>query len=579
MKKALMFLSSLLLILASCSNDDLNMENSSVGEGAKSDEIRWYGTKLIKDVQTRSVADGGKLWNSNVGIHIKFLNAPAVPGIIERVKEVALEWEEYAGIKFHFVEQDKNANVRIAFNWNGNDWLTWSYTGTDAKYERSQSQPTAVFGSLEYLGDREFRGDVLRLFGQILGLEYEQRHQEWSRKGYWRSEAQLQSYWEAHFEGYDMDWDEIREYVFDPLTEGNATQLMETRDIDEYSIMAWPHYSRLQTTKVLTNYELSEGDKEFIAQLYPKGNEEPGPEPEPDLPTIQEAWVDPGYLQWTDATKTALKMTTLGIQQESLPDVCDGQQLTSAYYMFSGSKMKTAPKFNTSNITNFKLMFYLCGSLTGIPEYDTSKGTDFFGMFHECTSLETIPLLNTSAGVDFYRMFYKCSSLTSIPLLNTANGTNFSHMFIDCSSLTSVPHLNTSKGTGFVQTFYGCSSLTSVPLFDTSNGTSFHAMFYFCSSLTNVPNFNTSKGVTFTSMFGRCTSLTNVPLLDTSNGTSFICMFEYCSALTSVPNFNTSKGTHFTRMFYNCSGLRTKPQLNLSNATAIDEMYAGTPFG
>jgi len=462
MKKIMLYLSSLLLIMSGCSNEDPEKLNES-----NSGKVRWYGAKLIDEVETKGLADGAKRWNQDAGIYIKFLNEPSDSGYVEKVKQIASEWEEYAGIRFYYVDQHKKADVRIAFDWNDNDWLTWSYTGTDAKFERNQNNPTAVLAGLDYLNDDELKGDILRLFGQILGLEYEQRHQKWSENGYWKTETALQRYWEEQFEGYDMDWDEIREYVFEPLTEENAQQLYETKEIDELSIMAWPYYNHRQTIKLLANYELSEVDKEFIALLYPPRA----------LPTIQEAWVDAGYFVWTDDSKTRLRLTELGRQQEYLPDVSDGEQLTSAEEMFISSisglieppELKNAPKFNTSNITNFVRMFEMCSSLTSIPQFDTSSGTDFNCMFFNCESLTTVPLLDTSSGTNFESMFSNCLLLTNIPMFDTSNGTDFSYMFGMCRSLTAIPSLNTSNGTDFSYMFYNCSSLTIKPELDLSN--------------------------------------------------------------------------------------------------------------
>lgn len=476
MKKTLLFLSCLLTLLIGCSQNELDQDHASGGTNTQSSKIRWYGSKLVEEPQTRGVADGAKRWNQDAGVYVKFINTPSDPQIINKIKQTAVEWEEYAGIKFHFVEKDKKADVRIAFDWNNNDWLTWSYTGNDAKSVTDQNQPTAVFGGIQYLDDTEFKGDVLRLFGQILGLEYEQRHQEWSKNGYWKNVSQLQAYWEDQFDGYNMDWNQIRQYVFEPITEGSANQLLETREIDELSVMAWPYYNRKQTTKLLANYELSEGDKIFIARLYPKIAS--------TLPTIQEAWVDAGYFTWTNASKTGLRITKLGLYQEYLPDVRDGEQLTSAVYMFKydggdwgDTRLKEVPKFNTSNITDFKFMFYTCSSLTSIPLLNTSKGTNFKFMFGSCHSLTSIPQIDTSKGTDFEAMFTRCSALISMPQIDTSKGTNFGGMFHLCKSLTSIPLVDTSKGTNFEEMFLNCSSLTSKPELDLSNATNVHNMF------------------------------------------------------------------------------------------------------
>lgn len=577
MKKTLLFLNCLLLLLAGCSQNELDQDYVSGSRNSQSSKIRWYGTKLSEGIQTRGVADGAKRWNQDAGVYIKFINSPADQTIIEKVRQTAAEWEEYAGIKFHFVEQDKRADVRIAFDWNNNDWLTWSYTGSDAKFVADQNQPTAVFGGIEYLDETEFKGDVLRLFGQILGLEYEQRHQEWSKNGYWKDASQLQAYWEDQFEGYSMDWSQIRQYVFEPLTEATANQLLETKEIDELSVMAWPYYNRKQTTKLLANYQLSEGDKTFIARLYPKTAV--------TLPTIQEAWVDAGYFTWTDATKTALRITKLGTEQEYLPDVRDGEQLTSAIMMFfyrennhtTPAKLKTFPLVNTSNITDFSNMFAYCNSLSNIPLFDTSKGSNFVGMFLQCHSLITIPKLNTSNGSIFSMMFANCSSLSSIPDLDTSEGTNFSGMFSYCTSLKNIPQLDTSKGSDFSNMFSTCKSLVTIPKLDTSKGTNFSYMFAGCTSITSIVDLNinidTSKGTNFSGMFSFCTSLTNIQKFDTSNGIEFQVMFQGCPSLTSIPLLNTSKGTDFFYMFKDCRSLTTIPLLNTTKGGTFHSMF------
>ena len=525
MKKTFFFLTCIigLLSLVGCSKDE---SYSSSENNIKSTKIRWYGVNNPTDEPTtRGVADEIKLWNQKVGIPIKFINNPANTDMIEKIKGIATEWENYAGIKFNFVDKNENAAVRIAFDWEGNDYLTWSYTGTDARSVKNQNQPTAVFGGLQYQDEEQFKGDVLRVFGQILGLEYEQRHQEWD---FWKSEAKLESYWMDMFDGMNMDWEEIREYVFTPLSGENAIYPTQTPEVDELSIMAWPYYTRTQTSKPLANYELSEVDKAFIAKLYPKEN--------CSLPTIKEAWVDAGYFEWRDSSKTSLKITELGAKQEYLPDVSDGEQLTSAYAMFDSrygdfvSKLKKAPFFNTSNITNFSSMFRNCWYLTSIPQLDSSKGLDFSQMF-DC-----------------------CSSLISIPQLNTSNGTIFRAMFQTCISLTNTPQLNTSKGKDFGFMFSGCSSLETIPFLDTSSG------------------------INFELMFQHCEFLKYIPLLDTSKGTNFNSMFLGCNSLEKIPLLNTSRGSIFNKMFYNCSSLQEKPQLDLSSATNTANMYYGTPF-
>lgn len=491
MKKTLLFFITIVATLSfsSCNNEDFDIGNETNNRSSK---IRWYGVNIPNEISTRGVSDKAKLWNQNAGIAIKFINNPADTSMIERIKTIASEWESYAGIKFNYVENDQKASVRIAFDWNGNDWLTWSYTGTDARYVRNQSEPTANFGGLQYQNEKQFKGDVLRIFGQILGLEYEQRHQDWS---FWRSEIQLKRYWESMFYDTNMDWEEIKDYVFTPLNGDNAVYPTQTEVIDELSIMAWPYYTRPQTPKLIANYELSEGDKAFIAILYPKENIA--------LPTIQEAWVDAGYFTWTNANKNQLKITALGANQKTLPDVSDGEQLTNASGMFlysSGIALTKAPSFNTSNITDFSQMFQNASNLLTVPQYNTSKGTNFSGLFDGCKSLKESPTFDTANGKFFSSMFYG-TAIAESPYLDTSKGIIFAYMFGNCQFLQKVSLYDTAKGTNFIGMFSNCKILKELPTFDTAKGVNLQFMFENCSSLRVKPNLDLSKATNTTDMY------------------------------------------------------------------------------
>ena len=372
-KISLFFISLLTILITGCSNDDYYQRGSSDTKQSKT--AHWYGVKQLSDsVSLRSAADRMKLWAQDPVITVKFLNSPDDPAVIDQIKAYAKEWEQYAGVAFSFVETSENALVRIGFDWDGNSWLTWSYTGNDAKMVRNQNEPTACFGGFSdgVMSDEEIKGDVLRVFGQILGLEFEQRHQGWD-PSWWKKDKNgvyyAEKYWEGMFDGYyeNLDWETIRQFVFDPLA---GATIVQTADVDFESIMMWPYYTKKETVKLYANHELSDGDKEFIATLYPKkeGN------------TIQTAWVDAGYFVWVNAGKTQLKITDKGRRMEELPDVIDGDQLTSAKGMFildNWSLLKRAPKFKSSNITDFSSMFSYCANLLEVPLYNTSKWKEF----------------------------------------------------------------------------------------------------------------------------------------------------------------------------------------------------------
>lgn len=520
-KISLFFISLLTILITGCSNDDYYQRGSSDTKQSKT--AHWYGVKQLSDsVSLRSAADRMKLWAQDPVITVKFLNSPDDPAVIDQIKAYAKEWEQYAGVAFSFVETSENALVRIGFDWDGNSWLTWSYTGNDAKMVRNQNEPTACFGGFSdgVMSDEEIKGDVLRVFGQILGLEFEQRHQGWD-PSWWKKDKNgvyyAEKYWEGMFDGYyeNLDWETIRQFVFDPLA---GATIVQTADVDFESIMMWPYYTKKETVKLYANHELSDGDKEFIATLYPKkeGN------------TIQTAWVDAGYFVWVNAGKTQLKITDKGRRMEELPDVIDGDQLTSAKGMFildNWSLLKRAPKFKSSNITDFSSMFSYCANLLEVPLYNTSNGKNFSNMFYYCRSLKDVPVLNTSKGEDFGGMFYECRGLQTIPLLDTSNGLYFGAMFKLCTSLK------------------------SIPLIDTSNGTNFGAMFENCGSLPTIPAINTSKGINFARMFAD-SKVASIPELDTSEGVYFNEMFWGDGYLKDFPVLNVSKGKRFDGMFH-----------------------------
>lgn len=264
----------LALLLWGCNDDIAYNEIDTSKENIRS-SIRWYGSKNTETAQTntRGSAQNMKLWAHNPIITVKFLNETEDVSLMEKIKTYAKEWEEYAGVEFKFVDKSENSLVRIGFDWNDNSWLTWSYTGNDAKVVVDQNSPTASFGGFNdgWMSEEEIKGDVLRLFGQVLGLEYEQRHMGWDTD-WWKikdGKYQAQKYWEDQFDGaFNLDWETIKTYVFDPLaaTAGNH----QTEEIDFESIMIWPNYTVRETVKRYANYELSAMDKQFIATLYPR---------------------------------------------------------------------------------------------------------------------------------------------------------------------------------------------------------------------------------------------------------------------------------------------------------------------
>lgn len=223
----------------------------------------FFGEKrLSAQIATKGVAQRRNLWYPGTTIRVKFLNDPD-----NRSQEVitwAKEWEQYAGITFQFVTEG-NADVRIGFDWNDERYITWSYIGTDCKQNTDQNDATMSFAFFdEFSTQRDRRADVLRAFGSVLGLELEHRHLSFNPG--WTT--RIASFWEGEVE--DIPWASLKQYVFDPL---DAAGVIQTATYDPNSIMIWPFLSRFASnTSRDFNYELSDMDKAFIKELYPKAD-------------------------------------------------------------------------------------------------------------------------------------------------------------------------------------------------------------------------------------------------------------------------------------------------------------------
>lgn len=257
MKKIYLVLLSAMLVMASaCSKDNADSQSgdqtTTVAEG-----MRFYGSAYSDEgAQTRGIAQRQNLWENGSEITVKFLSDPY--NMATQIKNWASEWEQYANIKFKFVTSG-NADVRIGFDVNGQRHITWSYIGTSCKSVTNQNQATMSFAYFNLIPAKDKRADVLRAFGQVLGLELEHRHLNFNPG--WTS--LIQNYWAG--EVSDIPWADLKKYVFDPIT----TDHVKTPVYDAQSIMVWPFLARYASNTARDfNYDLSDNDKKFVSQLY-----------------------------------------------------------------------------------------------------------------------------------------------------------------------------------------------------------------------------------------------------------------------------------------------------------------------
>jgi len=201
-----------------------------------------------------------KRWQPGSTLTCRFLDGS--PKQRQRVEEKAHIWEQFANIKLQFVATG-DAAVRISFT---ADPGSWSAIGTDALVERyfPKFQPTMNFGWLEDdTEDEEYERVVVHEFGHALGAIHEHQspsaHLKWKKAEVYRVFSGAPNFWSKP----DIDSNILEHY--------SARGLRFTR-FDPDSIMLYMFPGNLFTDGKPTNENthLSEQDKTFIAQMYPK---------------------------------------------------------------------------------------------------------------------------------------------------------------------------------------------------------------------------------------------------------------------------------------------------------------------
>lgn len=278
--KKLLLLSMAMVLFAGCSKDPTS-EPVRPDAGGERSVPHFYGCAMLdtSSPSTRGVANKTKVWPTTMvatDLTVKFLN-----GTTENrkfVEEVAKEWEKAAGIRFFFVRDDQEALIRIGFDYVRGMRTSWSYTGMDIlDLLDNQDEPTIHFADWRRIPDAKKRSDVLRAFGQTLGLELEYRHPMldpgWIRNEDGTvNEEEIRLYWEDELAEF-ITWEELKKMVLDPLSV-NARFIAKTDYYDQESVMNWPFFDEIAHSQRPierdSDYktELSENDKEFIKSLY-----------------------------------------------------------------------------------------------------------------------------------------------------------------------------------------------------------------------------------------------------------------------------------------------------------------------
>jgi hypothetical protein len=201
-------------------------------------------------------------WNAGDVIRVKFLEGDE--SLQERVRETAERWTEagMANVEFQWVDQDDDAEIRIAFV-DGDG--SWSYLGTVCR-SIPDDQPTMNYGWLTPdSDDAELNRVVMHEFGHALGLIHEHQNPEGGIQ--WNEPAVI-----ADLSGPPNNWDEAA--ITSNVLAHYASEDVTATPVDGDSIMMYPipEAWTLDGFSADLNTDVSAQDREFIHQEYP-GND------------------------------------------------------------------------------------------------------------------------------------------------------------------------------------------------------------------------------------------------------------------------------------------------------------------
>jgi hypothetical protein len=220
--------------------------------------FNYHGIKFVKQYSPSKVdpwnrqtePKGSVLWEPGTTIRLAFLDGD--PPVHKHIMSIAQEWTQVANLSFE-IGPPEEAYVRITMDPSeeGDGLVSWA--GVACRYVTGPSRPTATLSALNYsTNEADFRRVVLVTFGHILGLSL-----EWNNP---KSDIP----WSDEYKRSD-------EYKNGPGTSWDRNMYAINKEFDKKFVMlpsVPPDKTRGGYSTQQPSY-LSEGDKEFVARLYP----------------------------------------------------------------------------------------------------------------------------------------------------------------------------------------------------------------------------------------------------------------------------------------------------------------------